>query len=351
MHDVEVPTDLPDAARNDRGRMFVLCEGLMNSNNSTLVCIDFNTQRLYRDFFNEFGNNRRGLGDTANDMVLFNNQLWIVVNVSSQIEVVDVITGRSIRQIPMFREENGRRIARQPRNIVFYNNKAYVCSFDGTVSRINVQTFEVEATINVGRNPDGIAVANGKLYVSNSGGLDAHAGLGFDNTVSVIDIETFRKINTIEVGINPHRIKANSRGDVFLVSRGNHGDIQPKFQRIDSRTDELVQTFDDLAVVNFVIRNDTVYMYNFDFQTENYWVKVFCSINKKVISEQFITDGTTFQRPFAIFAHPITGNIFIADAKNHTVNGTVFSFNRNGQLRYKIENIGLNPNTFVFVDM
>jgi len=351
MRDVEAPTDLPDAAKNDWGRMFVLCEGLFNSNNSTLVCIDFNTQKLYRDFFNEFGNNRRGLGDTANDMVLFNNQLWIVVTVSSQIEVVDVITGRSIRQIPMFREENGRRIARQPRSIVFYNNKAYVCSFDGTVSRINVQTFEVEATITVGRNPDGITVANGKLYVANSGGLDTHLGLGFDNTVSVIDIENFEKINTIEVGINPHRIKANSQGDVFLVSRGNHADIQPKLQRIDSRTDELVQTFYDLAVVNFVIRNDTIYMYNFDFQYETYWVKVFCSINKKIISEQFITDGTTFQRPFAIYAHPITGDIFIADAKNHIQNGTIFSFDRNGRLRYKIEDIGLNPNTFIFVDM
>jgi YVTN family beta-propeller protein len=340
MHDKEDLIKFPDT-QHDSGRMFVLCEGLFNANNSTLVCIDYDNRFVYRDFFNV--NNRRGLGDTANDMKLFGNQLWIVVNISSQIEVMDINTGKSIRQIPMF-DDNGR--ARQPRNIVFYNNQAFVCSFDGTVSRINVHTFEVEETIAVGRNPDGIAVANGKLYVSNSGGL----GASFDNTVSVINIETFNEITRIEVGINPHRIQADNQGDVYLVSRGNNADIKAKFQRIDSTTDELVQSFDDLAVVNFVIRNDTAYMYNFDYQYKTYWIKVFDCISETVISEQFITDNTTFQLPFAIFAHPVTGDIFIGDAKTYDRNGTIFCFDRNGKLRYKIEDIGLNPNTFIFID-
>ena len=346
MRDVPTPNTLPDTG-NDRGRLFVLCEGLMNHNNSMLVCIDFDMGIFHRDFFREPGNNRRGLGDTANDMKLFGNQLWIVISISSQVEVMDINTGRSIRQIPMF-DENDR--ARQPRNIVFYNNQAFVASFDGTVSRINMQTFEVEKTIEVGRNPDGMAVANGKLYISNSGGLGSLSGLGFDNTVSVIDIESFREIKPrIEVGINPHHIHADSRGYLFLVSRGNNADIPPKFQKICSRTDQVVRTFYDLPVVNFVIRNDIAYMYSFDYTTEDFWIKTFDCINGTVISEQFVTDGTTLQRPFGIFAHPANGSIFISDAINHIQNGTIFSFDRNGQLRYKIEDIGLNPSRFVFV--
>ena len=350
MRDAETPNALPDTAY-DWGRMFVLCEGLFNSNNSTLACIDYDAQTLYRDFFNELGGNKRGLGDTANDMQLFNNQLWIVVNISSQIEVLDILSGKSIRQIPLFSEENGTKTARQPRNIVFHDNKAYVCSFDGTVTRINTQTFEVEATVECGRNPDGIALANGKLYVSNSGGLDANQGLSYDNTVSVIDIDTFREIKKIETGMNPHKIHADSQGDVYVVARGNNFDIKARFQRIDSQTDELAESFDDLAAVNFVIRNDTAYMYNFDYEHESYWVKSFDCINENVISEQFISDETVFDKPFGIYAHPITGDVFVSDAKTYDRYGTIFCFDRQGKLRYKIEEIGLNPNSFLFVEM
>ncbi len=350
MHDVKTPDNLPDTGY-DRGRMFVLCEGLFNSNNSTLACIDYDAQILYRDFFNDFGNNKRGLGDTANDMKIHNNQLWIIVNISSQIEILDILTGKSIHQIPMFSDEKGEQLTRQPRSIVFHNNKAYVCCFDGTVFRINTFTFEIEDVVKCGRNPDGITVANNKLYVSNSGGLDANQGLSYDNTVSVIDIETFQEVKKIEVGMNPHKINSDSQGNVYLVARGNNADIKARFQRIDSNTDELADSFDEVAAVNFVILNDTAYMYNFDYQYETYWIKTFDCIEKKIIREQFISDDTKFDKPFGIYAHPLTGDVFISDAKTYDRYGTVYCFNREGKLRYKIEEIGLNPNNFLFVDL
>lgn len=349
MKDVPPPTGLPDTGY-DTGRMFVLCEGLFNSNNSTLACIDYDAQVLYPDFFNEYGNNSRGLGDTANDMALYEGRLWIVVCVSSQIEVLDVLTGKSVRQIPLFAETNDGRQGRQPRYITFHEGKAYVCSFDGTVVRIDTHTYEVEAVTTCGRNPDGIAVANGKLYVSNSGGLDGSAGMPYDETVSVIDLVSFREVKRIEVGMNPHHIQADSEGDVYVVARGNNADLKARFVRIDSEADTVAQSFDDLAAVNFVIRNDTAYMYNFDYQYETYWIKTFDCREEKVISEQFVTDGTTFSKPFGIYVHPLTGNVFISDAKTYDRNGDVFCFDRRGRLRYKIEEIGLNPNSFLWVD-
>jgi len=342
MHDKPRSNLLPDTG-NDFRRLFVLAEGLWGRNDSELILIDFDAGTFRYNFFS--ANNNRGLGDTANDMKLFGSQLWIVTTGSSQVEVLDVNTGRSIRQIPMFDERNR---ARHPRNIVFYNNQAFVSAFDGTVSRINVQTFEIAETIEVGRDPDGMAVANSKLYVSNSGGRGFQSGLEFDNTVSVICLERFEEIKKIEVGVNPHHIHADSRGYLFLVSRGN-GNTQPKFQQICSIEDRVVRSF-DLPVVNFTIRNDIAYMYSFDFETNDFWVKTFDCINGTVISEQFITDGTTLRRPFGIFAHPTNGSIFISDAINHTWNGHIFCFDRYGQLRYKIEDIGLNPSVFVFVD-
>ena len=116
---------------------FVLSEGLFNLNNSTLAMYNLNTKETFTDFF--LSVNKRGLGDTANDMGLYGSKLYVVVTVSSQVEILDASTGKSLKRIPMF---NGQGIAREPRFIDFHNGKAYVCSFDGTVAKIDTTSME-----------------------------------------------------------------------------------------------------------------------------------------------------------------------------------------------------------------
>jgi len=340
MHDVTTPTLLPETP-GETGRLFVLSEGLFNQNNSRLSCFNFGDRTMESDYFTFI--NKRGLGDTANDMKRYGNKLWIVVNVSSNVEVLDLSSSKSLKQIPMFNQDA---VARQPRQIAFSKGKAYVCSFDGTVTRIDTTTLKIEKVISCGRNPDGIAVANGKLYVSNSGGLDP----GFANTVSVIDIVSFSEIKKITVGINPSRLEADSQGDVYMVSRGNNASIKARWQRINSQTDELAQTFDNLPAVNFTIRNDTAYLYNYDFTDQSYSVQTFDCKTEHLIPDQFITDQTNIKCPFGIYAHPVNGNIYITDAQNYTVKGDLLCFNRKGKLLYKVESVGLNPNAVVAVE-
>jgi len=339
MKDVPTPTDLP-ATQGETGQMYVLSEGLFNLNNSTLSFINFANRTINYNYF--LYQNDRGLGDTANDMQSYGSKLWIVVNVSSQVEVLDLKTGVSIRRIPFFNAAN---VARQPRFITFSGSKAYVCSFDGTVARIDTASLAVEAITTAGRNPDGITTANGKLYVSNSGGLDIP---NFDNTVSVIDLNSFVEVKKITIGLNPYKLEADNEGDVYAISRGNNGNIKAKFVRINSQTDEVAQTFDNLPAVNFTIHNDTAYLYNFDYIKNTYWVKTFDCKKEQVISENFITDNSILQNPFGIFVHPSNGNVYLTDAKGYTVKGDLLCFSRNGKLIYKIENIGLNPNSIVF---
>ena len=340
MHDTPTPTDLPDTP-GETGQMYILSEGLFNMNNSTLCRIDFDRSTMAPDFFASM--NQRGLGDTANDMKLYGNKLWIVVNVSSQIEVVDVNTGISIRRIPVFNAEG---IARQPRFITFQGNKAYVCSLDGTVARIDITSLSIDGVTTCGRNPDGITVANGKVYVSNSGGLDIP---NYDNTVSVIDLNSFMEIKKITVGMNPFKLQTDTQGDVYVVSRGNNADIKATWCRINSQTDEVAQTFDDLPAINFSIQNDTAYMYNFDFVRNSYWIKTFDCKTEQIISNNFITDATVLERPFGISVHPTNGNVYLTDAHTYTVKGDLLCFSRQGKLRYKLERVGLNPNTVLIV--
>jgi len=338
MKNLPTPIDLPTTP-GESGKMYVLCEGLFNMNNSTLSLLNFDNHTLNSDFF--LFQNNRGLGDTGNDMKRYGSKLWIVVNVSSQVEVVDLNSGISMKRIPFFNSNN---VARQPRFITFEGSKAYVCSFDGTIARIDTTSLNIEAITSAGRNPDGITISNGKLYVSNSGGLDIP---NYDNTVSVIDLKSFTELKKITVGLNPFKIEADKQGNVYVVSRGNNSNIKATWNRINSYTDELVETYNNLPVVNFTIHNDTAYIYNYDFVNNSYWVKTFDCKTKQIVSENFISDGTILERPFGIYIHPTNGNVYLTDARNYTTKGDLFCFNRKGKLLYKIKNIGLNPGSIV----
>jgi len=121
------------------GGLYILCDGNYSLNNSTLALYDFKKNSLNTDFFQS--KSGRKLGDTGNDMQRYGSKLYVVVNVSSQLEVLDARTGKVLRQIPFM---DGTK-ARQPRTVTFWEDKAYVCSFDGTVAKIDTTTLDVEA--------------------------------------------------------------------------------------------------------------------------------------------------------------------------------------------------------------
>ncbi|MDD3078828.1 MAG: YncE family protein [Paludibacter sp.] len=322
-------------------KIYVLSEGLFQMNNSTLAVYNFENQKMTTDFFTSANN--RGLGDTANDIEQYGSKLYIVVNVSSDVEIIDASTGKSLKQISMF-DDNG--VARQPRYVDFYKGNAYVCSFDGTLARIDTTSMEINGIIKLGRNPDGICVANGKVYVTNSGGLDYP---GYDNTVSVVDPDSFTEIKKITVGLNPYKIHADSEGDVYLISRGNYGDIPYKFQKINSVTDTLETSFDDIQALNFTIHKDTAYIYNYDYTTQTSWIKVFDCLNDVVISENFITDDTKLTTPYGIDVNPVNGDVYLTDAKSYTILGDVLCFSNKGELKFRLSEVGLNPNKVLFI--
>lgn len=334
------PIIIPTDTTFDFIGIYVLNEGLFNMNNSTLTFFNNSSSTAITDFFDI--QNGRKLGDTGNDIAIYGDKMYIIVNVSSQLEVINPYTGKSIKQIPFF---NGNQ-PRQPRYIAFCKNKAFVCSFDGTVAVIDTTTLEIEKIIPVGKNPDGIAVANNKVYVSNSGGLDYP---NYDNTVSVIDINTLNEIKRIPVQINPYVIIPDKYGDLYVVSRGNYGNIKMCLQIIDSHTDELKYTFPNIEALNLAIHGDTAYVYYYDYVSGTE-AKIM-TINVKdetIINHHFISDGTIIQTPYGIAVQPITGDVFFTDAKGFVNTGEVICFNKNGQKKYSFT-AGLNPSRIAFL--
>jgi hypothetical protein len=308
--------------------VWVLNEGVWNMNNASITAYNITDKKKMEDVYSYANHNRR-LGDLANDIQLYGSKVYVAVTTSSQIDVMSVETGVSIKQIPLF--VNG--IASQPRQITCYKGKTYVCCFDGTIVRIDTASLQVEATTTAGRNPDGICVANNKLYVTNSGGLDFP---NYDTTVSVFDLNTFTELERITVCVNPTLIKADKNGNIYVLSKGNYGNISPCLQRINGATNQIEKVFEK-EIAGFDIYNNSMYFYTYDYSGGKALYQILDLSSNAITNTNFITDNTTLKTPYSINVNPYNGDVYITDVLNYTSIGDVYCFSKEGKKKFQFE--------------
>ncbi len=306
---------------------YVLNQGLFNDNNSTLSFYSYSTKAVTPDIFTSA--NGRGLGDTGNDIEIYGSKMYIVVNVSSTVEVVDPKTAKSVKQVKLFTGTT----AREPRDIAFYKGNVYVSCYDGTVAVIDTATLGVKSSITVGSSPEQLAVANGKLYVANSGGLDYP---NYDNTISVIDLSTGTVSKTLTVVENPQNVGTDGNGNVYVLSAGDYNTVGPSIAVIDDNTD-VVKSQTNFDGSNMVVQGNNAY-----FITSTNAIKVYNVSTNTVTAASFISDGTTVTTPYSIQVDAKTGEVFVADAKDYTSAGAVYVFDKTGKKEYSIT-VGINP--------
>ncbi|MBM3237287.1 YncE family protein [Candidatus Poribacteria bacterium] len=126
-----------------------------------------------------------------------------------------------------------------PEKIAFASDtKAYVSSnWTQSVKVVDLSSKTVVKSINVGVAPWGVAFANGKVYVCNTGVVYGDVTTYGQGTVSVIDTATDNVLKTINVETNPTDVVADSNGNVLVLCTGNYADITGKIVVIDSQTD------------------------------------------------------------------------------------------------------------------
>jgi DNA-binding beta-propeller fold protein YncE len=280
------------------------------------------------------------LGDVGNDIAIYGSKLYAVINCSNKIEVMEAKTARRIGQINI----------PNCRYITFDNGYAYVTSYAGPVqmdpnyeqtgyvAKIDTSSLQVLAQCLVGFQPDGLEIANGKIYVANSGGYMVP---NYESTVSVIDVASFKEIKRITVAINLHRICADKYGNIWVNNRGDYFTVPSKLYCIDSKTDQLTDSI-NIAVSNFHLDEDNLYIIGVAFNYVTMKNEVTYGIvdvgSKQIISKKIITDGTdaAIRVPYGITVNPITKDIYITDAKNYVTPGTLYCFDKNGKKKWDV---------------
>jgi YVTN family beta-propeller protein len=330
--------DKPLVKESLHNGMLVLCEGLFQQNNSSLSWIDLGTGAVNSDFFT--AQNGRLLGDTGNDMQLYGSKIYIIVNNSNTVEVINKHNGKSVKQITM---SNGS-IGKQPRSIAFYNGKAFVTCYDGFVDVIDTASLTVTQRISVGANPEGIAVSNGKLYVSNSGGLNYPI---VDSTVSIINLTTYEEIDRVVVGKNPGSIQVDSEGDVYVIARGNYASIPSRMVRINGQTNTVEQTY-PFDASGIAVMHDYFLISSYNFSTQTSVISLFNALSETIENNAFISPSG-FTTLYGIQYNPATDKIYCLDAMNYTNSGYVRQYSSNGAYETSYH-VGLNPSKLIFYE-
>ena len=334
------PRELSSFTANEPIGMYLLNEGNMGSNKATIDYLDFSKGIYIRNIYGERNPNViKELGDVGNDIQVYGNRLYAVINCSHKVEVMDLYTCRRIGQIDI----------PNCRYIRFHGDKAYISSYVGPVSidpnaqlgaifEVDTATLRITRQVTVGYQPEEFEIIDNHLYVANSGGYCAP---DYDSTLSVVDLTDFRQIKKIPVCVNPHRVRKDQYNRLWITSRGDHKEVSQQlvcFQPLHPT----LYTLHHISPSEMVIIGDSMYYYGAHWSDETMSNQItygVLNIQYPITNTQsFITDGTekNIKIPYGIQVNPYNGDIYITDAKNYVSSGQLHCYSREGKRKWSV---------------
>lgn len=319
---------------------YVMNQGLYGSNTASLVFFDLMKNRTVDAFKYRNGID---LGDTAQDMILYGDKIYISVYNSGVIYV----TNKNATILKVIKDDNNKL---QPRSLTAGDGKVYVSLYDGYLARIDTTTMVIDKKIAVGPNPEGVKVVNDKVYVANSGGLNYMNG--YNNTLSIVDLD-FSSKKDIEVGVNPNQLELDEYGNLYLVSNGDYGiSVSSKLQQINV-SDESVTVLKEGNIYSIHPSGNKLYVLSKVYGQDGLPSSVFYYydiLKKEFVDQSFITDGTIISDITSMSENPVSGEYLVTAANGYENNGDVYIFSSAGKLKSKFDSGSANPVKLLFMN-
>lgn len=327
---VAPPSELPSAVAG----VFIVNEGGFQKSNASLSFYLPDSHKVYADIFSAANN--RTLGDIANDMVLFENKGFIVVNNSHKIEVISLETYVSLGTLNL--------PSSSPyKMVVASQHKAYVTNYaTNSVTVFNPTTLQVMKEIAVGKNPKGIVLFNNKVYVCNSGDFSA------DSTVSVIDVNTDSVVTTMTVGLGPNDLGVDEDGEIFVRCYG-YSDWSNPGNDIAGNI-AVINTASNTVSGNIPISLLTLgHPDKIAVSKKGYGYVLTASGVVKFDTKAHTISSTPIIAKFGygIAIDPVDEQIYVCDPKDFVNNGQIFIYSKEGIVQDSVT-VGIAPSTIVF---
>lgn len=338
--DYEVVDAAVNASAEPSG-IYLVNQGNQGSNKARLDFLNFHNGFYIRDVFTEYNPEVvKGLGDTGNDVQVYKGKVFVAVNGSHKVEIMDAYSMKRLAQVDV---PNCRFIA-------FDGNCAYVTSYvakdkeslktqKGALYCIDLDTYKVTGQVTVGYQPEQLVIMDGKAYVANSGGYVA----GYDDTVSVVDLKSMKVEYDIKVAINLGLMLVDAEGTIWVSSQGNFSDVSSTLNYLVKKGDkyELGGSV-NVPVSSMALAGDKIYVIGSTYTPPAWALTTTYNIvnakTRKLESGSFITDGTEsdITTAYTVTVNPGNGDIYVTDAKDYVSSGTLHCYTGSGKHKWSV---------------
>jgi DNA-binding beta-propeller fold protein YncE len=330
----ESPVVTPSQATN--GNIYVVCEGSYGNGDATLYEYDRQANAVAGDLYKAANNTP--LGDVFQSMVRIDDKLFLSINNSDKIVVVNKADKKLVGTISI----------PKPRYILPVNStKAYVSLlYNNKVYIINPQTLQVTGSVQLpNQNAEGMAMYNGMAYVC-CWDTACH-------NVYAIDVNTDMVVKTIPIaGSAPQEAVVDKDNRLWVLS-GNTTKGKVSNITVINANDKLAKsyTFPDKADVVkpvFDKAKENLYFIEVNYYnsaTNNGIYRM--NIADTVLPANAFVAAQQYQYFWALGIDPETGKVFVGDPKGFVQKGSILVYNTDGTLSTQF-NVGIGPGHFYF---
>lgn len=324
---------------------YVVNSGNMYSKiESSLTAIDYASSTATQNVFKTA--NGRTLGNTANDGIVYGNKIYLAVDQSNTIEVIDKKTKQSIKQIKTT-ELLGNAEGAHPRHIIAGGGNVYFTTYGGYVAAVDTTSFALQKKWQVGNYPEGLVFGNHTLYVANSnygagGGNISCINLSNDN-VETKNIEGVNNPTGIYYAAGRLYVLDNQYYDASYNAYGENA-----LRAVDFAVGKSQKVADGNYAVcvtpGAITRTQVVrpcfYVLNAPFGD----TPSVSALAAGSTQAQTMTLSEMPVSPCGIFADPLNGHIFVLSYRlgdkgnpDYNGNGYVVEYDRDGQKQHEYE--------------
>lgn len=325
--------DEPIPVSTNNSGFFVVNEGNYTWGNSSLSYFDKSKNQFHQDVFYEA--NAVPLGDVAYSCTIYNNKMYIVVNNSGIIYIVN------LSDIKYFGKITG---LGSPRQMLIVNDTlAYVSDlYDSRISKINLQNNSIIGYVNIGHNTEKMILLNGKIFVTT---------WSYGNMVYSIDAITGNKLDSVIVGKQPNSIVDDKNNNIWVLCDGgfsgsSYGQEYASLWCLNSNDLSEIKhfTFNNIQMSPICLNKNRVGDSLFFINNNIYKMSITDNIlpNTPLIT----ANSRSF---YGLAINSLTNEIIVTDAKNYVANGEVLIYNFNGELLQSFVT-GVNPGWIEIVE-
>lgn len=328
------------------GAYVVNSGNIYNKIESSLTAIDYASSTATQNVFKTA--NGRTLGNTANDGIVYGNKIYLAVDQSNTIEVIDKKTKQSIKQIKTT-DLLGKAEGAEPRHIIADGGKVYFTTFGGYVAAVDTTSFALQKKWQVGSYPEGLVIGNGNLYVANSnygagGGNISCINLSNDN-VETKNIEGVNNPTGIYYASNVLYVLDNQYYDASYNAYGENSLRTVDFAQ--SKSQKVAEGNYAVCVTPGATTTRDVEVVRPHFFVLNAPYGGTPSVSMLVAGStqaQAMTLSEMPVNPCGIFADPLNGHIFVLSYKmgdsgyaDYNGNGYVMEYDSTGKKLHEYE--------------